>query len=348
MATGVTGTYHIRQVRMSDAPALLALIKKSSGGLSSLQPRLAFLRDYISTSEASFAGKKDIDEPHKYLMVMMDGHRLIGCAAVKTQVGVESPFINFDLKGDGLDQYLEASSRFNGATEVGSLFLDPDYRTSGLGRYLAKARYLLIASEPWRFGETIIAELRGDCGTHGSPLYDYLFKDRLEMEFLEADTEFYDRNPDALGDIVPIGKISASGLPLNVQASIGQPHPSGAGAMRLLQTEGFIFSGTIDLFDAGPIMSVYRDTIRTIMNSKTARLMPSPAAKSGVTTLISTGNVADFRAIVTLAQASDNGLLVSPEAITSLEVTGGCDARFWTAKKRKTGKQSPTPVQAYS
>lgn len=348
MAKDIRGTYHIRQVRMSDAPALLALIKKSSGGLSSLQPRLAFLRDYIATSEASFAGKKDINEPHKYLMVMMDGHRLIGCAAVKTQIGADSPFINFDLKGDGLDQYLEASSRFDGVTEVGSLFLDPDYRASGLGRYLAKARYLLIASEPWRFGETIIAELRGDCGAHGSPLYDHLFKDRLEMEFLEADTEFYDRHPDALGDIVPIGKIPVSGLPLSVQASIGQPHPSGAGAMRLLQTEGFIFSGTIDLFDAGPIMSVYRDTIRTIMNSQIDRLMPSPAAKSGVATLISAGDVADFRAVVTVGQASDNGLLVSPQAMACLDVDTGHDARFWTAKKRKSVKQSPSPVQAYS
>jgi len=348
MTKGVAGTFHIRQVRMSDALSLLSLIKKSSGGLSSLQPRMAFLRDYIAASEASFAGEKDIDEPHKYLLAMLDGHQLIGCAAVKTQIGIENPFINFDIKGDGLDQYLEASSRFKGATEVGSLFLDPDYRSSGLGRYLAKVRYLLIASEPWRFGETIIAELRGDCGSLGSPLYDHLFKDKLEMDFLEADKEFYDRNPDALGDIVPIGRIPANEFPLDVQASIGQPHPSGVGALRLLQSEGFIFSGTIDLFDAGPIMSVYRDTIRTIMNSKMGRVMPSPAAKSGITTLISTGDVADFRAVVTQAQDSDNGLLVSPDAMMALRVSAGDHSRYWVPKKMRTGKPNASQIVAYN
>ena len=108
---------------------MLTLVQQSSGGLSSLQPRLAFLEDYIETSEASFAGVKDIEIPHKYLLGMFEirSNRLIGCAAVKTQIGNDSPFINFDIIGDGRDQTLKASSRFQGATEVGSLFLPVSY-----------------------------------------------------------------------------------------------------------------------------------------------------------------------------------------------------------------------------
>ena len=178
----VQDTYLFRPVCAADAPALLSLVQKSSGGLSSLQPRLTFLEEYIAASEASFAGQKDLESPHKYLLGMFEAksERLIGCAAVKTQIGKDSPFINFYIKGDGADQYLQASSRFRGATEVGSLFLDPDFRKDRLGRYLAKVRYLLMASEPWRFGDSVIAELRGICGAEGSPLYDYLFEYKLE------------------------------------------------------------------------------------------------------------------------------------------------------------------------
>jgi len=203
-------TYFFRPIIDADAPALLKLIRQSSGGLSSLQPRLAFLKDYIASSEKSFSGNMSLDDSHKYLLGLFElrSERLIGCAAVKTQIGKDSPFINFDIKGDGPDQCLQASSRFTGATEVGSLFLHPDYRADGLGRYLAKVRYLLMASEPWRFGESVI------------------------------------------------GCIDMADMPIAVRASLGQPHPSGIGAMRLLQSEGFVFSGTIDLFDAGPIMSV--------------------------------------------------------------------------------------------
>ena len=340
-----TELFTIRPIAMADAPQLLSLIELASGGLSSLQPRLEFLEDYIASSEKSFAGKKDPEDPHKYLLALFDPAKdmLIGCAAVKTGIGVDSPFINFDLKGEGLDQCLEASSRFRGATEVGSLFLHPDYRASGLGRYLAKVRYLLIGAEPWRFGETIIAELRGICGEEGSPLYDYIFKDRLEKTFLEADAEYYDRNPDALGDIVPIGQIPTSDFPLDVKASIGQPHPSGAGAMRLLQSEGFIFSGTIDLFDAGPIMSVYRDTIRTVMNAKKGAVVAQDAILTSQRLLISVGDVADFRAVVTTGIPSGDQLLLSANAIKALGCDAGDIVTYWETPPRRQSKQKAGP-----
>lgn len=344
----IQDTYLFRPITADDAPDLLKLVSQSSGGLSSLQPRLAFLKDYIASSEKSFSGEKNLEDPHKYLLGLFDirANRLIGCAAVKTQIGKDSPFINFNIKGDGPDQCLQASSRFTGATEVGSLFLHPDYRAGGLGRYLAKVRYLLMASEPWRFGDSVIAELRGICGAKGSPLYDHLFEYKLEKTFLEADAEYYDRNPDALGDIVPIGCIETFEMPLDVKASLGQPHPSGIGAMRLLQREGFIFSGTIDLFDAGPIMSVHRDTIRTIMNAKTDSIMASPSGAQGEPTLIASGKVADFRAVLTPATMSDNGLLVLPEAIHILGAKMGGEVRYWQAEQRKTAAQE-TLVKAH-
>jgi len=320
----------ISPVKPADVDMLLEMVTRSSGGLSSLQPRREFLLDYINSSVKSFSGDKPIDEPHKYLLGMYQKERLIGCAAVKTQIGVESPFINFDLIGDGLDQYLVASSRFTGATEVGSLFLHPDFRAYGLGKYLAKVRYLLMASEPWRFGETIIAELRGICGPEGSPLYDHLFKDKLEKTFLEADTEYYDRNPDTLGDIVPIGRVDVSQFPLDVRATIAQPHPSGNAAMRMLQYEGFIFSGTIDLFDAGPIVHAYRDTIRTILNRQTGAAEPVSSVAGGQVHLVSAGNVTDFRAVLCEAAAGDNGLLLAEGDFQRLALRPGESVAYWS------------------
>lgn len=346
----MTDSFLIRPVKMSDAQDLLDLVKTSAGGLSSLQPRLDFLKDYIASAEKSFAGVKPVDEPHKYLMGLVEiaTGRLVGCAAVKTCVGVDAPFINFDLKGDGLDQYLEASSRFRGATEVGSLFLHKDFRADGIGRYLAKARYHLMATEPWRFGDTVIAELRGICGADGSPLYDYLFKDKLEKTFLEADTEYYDRSPDALGSIVPIGAIPTDKFPREVRASIAQPHPSGRAAMRLLQGEGFIFSGTIDLFDAGPIMSVYRDTIRTNMETLECNIAVDENTGANDYMLASTGTVSDFRAVVTRGYAQDGKVQMSGDAMTALSCDAGDTVKVWQAPVKKHKKPRLSLVKAHA
>lgn len=337
--------YGIRPIVMADAPALLNLILESSGGLSSLQPRLDFLKDYIATSESSFGGHYPLEKPHKYLLGMFEPRsgRLIGCSAVKTQIGIESPFINFDLHGDGENQTLRASSRFKGATEVGSLFLHPDYRDSGLGRYLAKVRYHLIGSEPWRFGDMVIAELRGICGTEGSPLYDHLYEYKLDKTFLEADAEYFDRNPDSLGDIVPIGNVPTYDFPIEVKMSLAQPHPTGVAAMRLLQNEGFIFSGTIDLFDAGPIMSVHRDTIRTTMQTKSLPCLSATDLIDAQDSLISVGTVSDFRAVVTPAAELDHGVLVPQRALAALDASAGTQLRFWQDKRRLRKGQAPQP-----
>jgi arginine N-succinyltransferase len=313
-------------------------VVKSSGGLSSLQPRLNFLKDYIKSSEKSFSQKHNSDQPCKYLLGMYEGvgGKLIGCAAVKTKTGINTPFINFDILGEGDDQHLKASSRFMGSTEVGSLYLDPDYRSLGLGSYLARVRYLLMATEPWRFDDCVIAELRGICGIDGSPLYDHIFKDKLEKNFMEADTEYFDRNPKSLGDIVPIGKLNTCDMPINVRASLGQPNASGQAAMRLLQSEGFIFTGTVDLFDGGPIMSVHRDTIRTIMNSKVLKAKRQEKIKGGVYSIVTSGDFNNFRAVITKTKLNDDIVNISFEAFDSLNLQKNNTVRYWyTNEKNK-------------
>ena len=328
--------YLIRPIVTGDAESLLSLVKKSSGGLSSLQPRLNFLKGYIEASEESFSHKNNFDQPCKYLLGLFEGadRKLIGCAAVKTKTGINTPFINFDILGEGDNQYLSASSRFKGSTEVGSLYLDPSYRSLGLGSYLARVRYLLMATEPWRFDDCIIAELRGICDTNGSPLYNHIFKDKLEKNFIEADSEYFDRNPNSLGDIVPIGKLSTCDMPIDVRASLGQPNISGQAAMKLLQSEGFIFSGTIDLFDGGPIMSAHRDTIRTIMNSRVIKANKVDEIINGNYSIVTSGAIKNFKAVISKTKLIGDKVNISSEAHKALSLTKNNTVRYWKSNKK--------------
>ena len=117
--------------------------------------------------------------------------------------------------------------------------------------------------------------------------------------------------------------------------------------MRLLQREGFIFSGTIDLFDGGPIMSSHRDTIRTIMESDMVEISVSPSGAQGAMTLMTSGKVADFRAVLSPAQLSVNGLLVMPAAMQALGAKDfDTQVRYWQAKP-KPNKIQPTLVKAH-
>lgn len=329
-ASPIAPQFVIRPVKSTDLDGLLALAELAGPGFSSLQPDRTFLSKYIAKSVSAFA-KPDANKPQKFLLVCetQEG-QIIGCSAVKTGTGLAEPFINFDSHGIGPEQYLEASARFNGATEVGSLFLHPDYRRFGIGRYLAKVRYLLIANAPQVFHETVIAELRGVCDDHGSPFYNHIFRERLECSFDEADKIYAGLKPDQLEWVSPIGKIYMDELPLYVRAVIGQPNPAGRGALSLLESEGFLFSGSVDLFDGGPIVSAHRDTIRTAQASKLLKASISADDITASPALICRPSLKDFRAVIAPGQAIGRNIAVSAAALNALQTSPGAELRVWT------------------
>jgi arginine N-succinyltransferase len=61
---------------------------------------------------------------------------------------------------------------FDGASEIAGLFLHPDARTGGMGAMLARSRYLFIAQHRERFGDQVVAELRGWMEGDTSPFWD--------------------------------------------------------------------------------------------------------------------------------------------------------------------------------
>src|SRR3546814_16973242 len=80
------------------------------------------------------------------------------------------------------------SNDLNGASEVGGLFLHPAARAGGLGLLLARSRYLFIARPRARFGDPILAELRGVIdAAGGSPFWDRVAGTFFGMNFQEAD-----------------------------------------------------------------------------------------------------------------------------------------------------------------
>ena len=76
---------------------------------------------------------------------------------------------------------------------------------------------------------------------------------------------------------------------------MGQPHPSGRAALRMLEAEGFIFDRYIDIFDGGPTVTAQTDQIRTIREARSetvAEIGEGGTAKM----LVATGRLKEFRA----------------------------------------------------
>lgn len=337
----------IRPSEPGDFDALMALAELSGPGFTSLPVHEGILRRRLELSARAFAGKTDGPQTGKFLMMLEDGEtdEIGGCCAVKAGVGVDYPFFNYRIIT--LAQASQAAQRrfdmdaliltneFVGFTEVGTLFLKPEFRGGGAGRLTAQARYLLMAAAPEQFGPRVLAELRGVVDEEGNtPFWDCLGAHFFRMRFAEADLLSAISDNQFILDLMPKYPIYIDLLPPEAREVIGRCHAEGVGALKLLEWEGFRFERVVDIFDGGPLVTCERRNIRTIRESRKVRLEAGEddAAKDG---FVSTDRLEDFRvAAAPIVHEGGDVAHVPPDVFDRLKMKPGAPARIWTRRKR--------------
>lgn len=319
-------SWFIRPARENDVDALMALAEQTGGGFTNLPANRESLSKRIAWSEASFARSGALPDNELYLLLMEEAAtgRIGGSAMVFSRLGAEWPFYSYKLStinqtskelGRNITmEVLHLVNDFNGSAEVGGLFMIPELRSGGLGRLLARSRYLFIARHRERFHARVIAELRGWLDADGgSPFWDGLGRAFFEMPFQEADRFNSMNGNQFIADLMPRHPIYTALLPESSRAVIGKPHDSGIPAMKMLEQEGFAYEGYVDIFDAGPTVCAQIDHIRTIRECRELRVAdidrPDSAPHTG---LLASGRLRDFRAWKSNA-AANGELSVCPE-----------------------------------
>ncbi|WP_326524493.1 arginine N-succinyltransferase [Sphingomonas sp.] len=307
-------TFVIRAARPDDLQALYEMAKLTGGGFTNLPPERPALRAKLERSATAFARDADTIEDELFVLVLENTAtgEVRGTCQVFTQVGQRWPFYSYRIgtitkRSEELGRSFSAEmlslvNDLGGASEVGGLFLHPGERAGGLGLLLARARYLFIRNHRARFGDRVLAELRGiidEAG--GSPFWDGVAGRFFGMNFQDADQFNAVHGNQFIADLMPKHPVYVAMLSESARSVIGLPHPSGRAAMRMLENEGFAFENYIDIFDGGPTMTARIDTIRTVREARDVEV--SGVAEGGVPALIATGRLADFRAC--LGEAGD-------------------------------------------
>ena len=297
----------MRTARADDLQTLYEMAKLTGGGFTNLPPDRKALSAKLERTQAALSrtGEGIKDELIVLVLENVETGQVRGTCQIFSTVGQSWPFYSYrlgvltqhsrELARTFRAQMLSLTTDLEGSTEVGGLFLHPRERAEGLGLLLARSRYLYIRGHRARFGDRIIAELRGvidEAG--GSPFWDGLAGRFFGMNFQEAD-EFNAVNGNQfIADLMPKTPIYTAMLTDSARAVIGLPHPNGRAAMRMLETEGFINAGYVDIFDGGPTMVGQIDHLKTIAAARDVNLS-SCHEKGGVKMLVSTGTLADYR-----------------------------------------------------
>ncbi len=307
--SGANDLWRVRPARADDLPAILDLARLTGGGFTNLPPDEAALARRLDWSLASFARAQDVPHNELYLLVLeqVATGRIAGTGMLFSRVGSDWPFYSYkictlkqtsrELARNFSIQFLSLTSDFDGASEVGGLFLHPECRAGGLGRLLARARYLFIARHRARFGRRLIAELRGVMDEDGnSPFWDALGRQFFGLSFPEADEFNAIHGNQFIADLMPKHPIYTALLPEAARAAIGQPHAKGRAALAMLEAEGFRFDNYVDIFDGGPTVCAEIDQLKSVRGACESEIAALADVVDAPPRLVACGQLADFQA----------------------------------------------------
>lgn len=324
----------VRAVKLEDLDQLWDLITSATYGLTTLQISKDQLRERVELSNFAFTRKTEKPSGEPYVLVMEDTTlgSLVGLSCIFSKTGGFEPFYSYRRVTESnhcelLDRTQEVESLHlekihDGPTEIGSLFLSPDYRGKGRGRLLSLSRFMFIAGHPNRFAETVIAEMRGVMSKDGDcPFWEAIGRHFFDMDFPQADS-LSTHNKKFIEDFMPKYPIYTSMLPQSAIDILGEVHPNTKPALAMLEAEGFEKINLIDIFDGGPVVECGRDNIDAVKRTSSTVVAKISEQVDG-DSLILSSETDGFRAMIVDAAMCDEGLIISQIAAPMLNVKVG-------------------------
>jgi arginine N-succinyltransferase len=316
--------YVVRPVELGDVAALESLAAVSMPGVHTLPRTRDKIEASVERSVASFAAHVDIpsEETYQFVLQELAGGRIVGTAAIHASAGSNGTYFAFrndviqqvsrDLNISHSVHALTLCSELTASSQLSGFYLR-NRETAGVeAALLSRARLLYAVLAPHRFGDRFFVPLAGVTDSEGhSPFWNALGRKFFKMDFLEAERIIGGaRNRTLIVELMPHYPVYVPLLPGDAQAAMGQIHPSGQLAFKLLTEEGFEADEYIDIFDGGPILQAHRNSLRSFCGA-TVRTVASagrgPAPESLVTYAVAASNERDFRAVIASCAPVETG-----------------------------------------
>ena len=336
-------SFRIRAATPADLQPLYEMAKLTGGGFTNLPPDRKALRAKLEKSAKAYARTDGTIADDIFVMVLENTAtgEVRGTAQLFSHIGQTWPFYSYrmttltqhskELNRTFRAEMLSLATDLEGSSEVAGLFLHPSERAGGHGLLLARSRYLFIAMHRQRFGDKILAELRGIIDEKGgSPFWDGVAGRFFGMSFQEADYFNAINGNQFIADLMPKHPVYIAMLGESARSVIGLPHPSGRAAMRMLEEEGFAYEGYVDIFDGGPTLTARTDRVESIRNAREV-VVAGTAAEDGRPALFAAGYLAAFHCCYGTAKDTSEGLEIDAESAALLGVGPG--DTVWTVDR---------------
>ena len=333
----------VRPVAVSDHAEILALAREAGIGMTSLPPDAEVLEHKIQRSVASFAGEPEAEKDESFLFVLedTDAKKLVGTCRHRRACGpAAAHFIPTNSRPScrprqrlsiySLQRVLHMVNDYTGATEIGSLFLLPAYRRDGIGKFLSRCRYLMLARiSASSFPTSLFPKFAARRTNMAIRLFTKTWRS-IFSRWISSSADFINATQGGqfISDLMPKYPIYVNLLDARAQAVIGVPMEASQPALQLLEHEGFRHQGYIDVFDGGPTMQAERVQIRTVRESRRAALTALKSLEHAPLFMVVGTSLESFRMGLVRLEDHKSGVALEPQAAEMFGLRPGDDMRF--------------------
>ena len=160
----------VRLAKVKDCQEIYDLIKDGDSGMTTLPKSKKEVLERISWSKKSLNKKIKRPDKDSYLFVLKENNKIVGISAIYTSVSKNGTSVFFKRKKKNIASksfnfkksldVIQLHTVKNPYTELGTLFLHPDFRGKGRGSLLSLARFKFMALWPERFDTVSYTHLR--------------------------------------------------------------------------------------------------------------------------------------------------------------------------------------------
>ena len=297
----------VRLAKTSDCKQIFELIKRGDSGMTTLPKTKNEVLKRIQWSKRSLKKRNTKASRDCYLFVLEEKKKIIGISAIYTSVSTDGSSVFFKRKQKRVSSkslnfeknldVIQLHTIKKPYTELGTLFLHPNFRGKGRGSLLSLARFKFMALWPERFDNNIVAEIRGKVDKDDQSIFwKYFSRYFFNEEVFNNDKISYIDN-NFIAESIPKHPFLISPLNKNAQAIIGKPNDNAYPAYKMMESQNFKPNGLCDIIDAGPCLDCCIDKIKLIETNKVFKVQSFGIPKKDLTGLVSNTLIRDFRVV---------------------------------------------------
>ncbi|MGV6800570.1 MAG: arginine N-succinyltransferase [bacterium] len=321
----------VRPARQQDMADLMELSRLAGSGMTTMPQSERSMTHRIYRSQEAFIRPEPLEEGETFFLVLEIDGKVVGTASIFTCLGADRPFYSYrishianqapELNIRSETDILTLVNDYHGYSEIGTLFLHPEYRQKGASKLLSFSRFMLMAANPGRFNDKVMAEIRGWTDKNGDfPFWEHVARKFFQLEFDEADRRSVS-DFRFIADLMPKYPIYIALLPEEAQKHIGRPHDLSERAMQMLEGEGFRYENLIDIFDGGPSIEARLQDVKTIRRARTIKVVEGKESTTGKRHLLAKPALHRFACIIVHIPEGAEEVPLSPQMMSLLDIS---------------------------